>query len=788
MTSEFTGIEYRPLRIGFCVRNGNRADLVTTAKWNSLLWGGIYNPIIPVGDKTGLAKQLVNLFQVDVLLPVAEDPALKRFADEFPWLRWPLMHPNSLFSEDPFNKGKTRVDVLDISHIIGALWEKEFKFLDPKDSNCFAPFWLKSDKANEVLTLIFGAYPKKDFSFEYLKNYKAGLKAKDIKIAKDKNIPNRLSSAVTPIILTEQNMDSYGGSRHLGSGVFFGSKNSFGDLMHFWNIRAAGAFITFLPVELKSRFSSYIKKHIAQIKTAPIFRRDPEVTFWYSSLDDETVKKLRDAFKVKGKTDIGCRVSETNWNGLNIVPAYDFFRETTGLTSTDTRQGNPSVTIQLSGKPVQKTRRGRLNQQLLVASLNTRMGLQFPNHTTNLPVIPQLNEWYAREMMVGDPYRLRVEKNIIGRTVSVIIDSEDGALYINPVPKIDLIKKVFERAGIEAEISDAGLVAERLIARMGGDVMGNSRIFKVTGVRKYIDETRPDEQKTKEEMINKIRDKKPNTEENSFSKFENEFGVSGKMPLTPEDVFEVMLEKKLIKAGVEVRCPKCSLKTWLSLDEVSEYYTCEFCEEKSLFVHATKPLKKDGDGVDYSYRLSGLLGRSDNQLGAIPVILTLLEIFKFNHSMPDGQIYSTGLKMKFKEDGKEREIESDLAIFDLSERITKEDIEILIGECKTGNLITKETVEGLRVARELIQKSGIKCHLVFTKTKGDFKQSEISHFKKLVKDGINPILFTSKEIERWWNIYQDFEKTRKDFKLPHQHPFTFGELAANSVYIYRLRE
>ena len=65
MTLEDVRIEYRPLRIGFCVRNGNVSNLLVAAKINILLWEGIYNPIIPVGEQEGLGHRLVNLKQID---------------------------------------------------------------------------------------------------------------------------------------------------------------------------------------------------------------------------------------------------------------------------------------------------------------------------------------------------------------------------------------------------------------------------------------------------------------------------------------------------------------------------------------------------------------------------------------------------------------------------------------------------------------------------------------------------------------------------------------------------
>jgi len=53
------------------VRDDSIDDLVKAAGINTLLWGGIYNPIIPVSTNSKFAEQLMNLFSVDVLFPTS---------------------------------------------------------------------------------------------------------------------------------------------------------------------------------------------------------------------------------------------------------------------------------------------------------------------------------------------------------------------------------------------------------------------------------------------------------------------------------------------------------------------------------------------------------------------------------------------------------------------------------------------------------------------------------------------------------------------------------------------
>ena len=103
-------IRYRPLRIGWCLSDGDIAGLQKALRLTHTLWGGRFNPIIPVGDFE-LGRQLVTLFRVDVLFPLSEDEIVKTFIERFPYI------PNPFSSQDLFIKessGEGYARVLDL--------------------------------------------------------------------------------------------------------------------------------------------------------------------------------------------------------------------------------------------------------------------------------------------------------------------------------------------------------------------------------------------------------------------------------------------------------------------------------------------------------------------------------------------------------------------------------------------------------------------------------------------------------------------------------------------------
>jgi hypothetical protein len=146
-------IRYRPARIGWCVREGNWDDLRRVLRYAHTLWGGVFNPILPVGD-ADRAAQLVRLYQVDALFPVVEDAQLAALAARFSYLRWPSVHPK-LFV-DGF-EGRGHATLLDIYHPVRSIYEE---FIDGKqDPKMTATLyeWAAEDPLRDVFLAQFGA-------------------------------------------------------------------------------------------------------------------------------------------------------------------------------------------------------------------------------------------------------------------------------------------------------------------------------------------------------------------------------------------------------------------------------------------------------------------------------------------------------------------------------------------------------------------------------------------------------------------------------------------------------
>jgi hypothetical protein len=91
MPSTNLSIKYRPVRLGLLVSEESVDDLVSAAGINTLLYGGMYNPIIPISENIEFAERLLEVFNVDVIYPVSKNEQTEAFVKSHPYLH----NPNS---------------------------------------------------------------------------------------------------------------------------------------------------------------------------------------------------------------------------------------------------------------------------------------------------------------------------------------------------------------------------------------------------------------------------------------------------------------------------------------------------------------------------------------------------------------------------------------------------------------------------------------------------------------------------------------------------------------------
>ena len=137
-------LNYRPVRIGWVIPDREVSHLMKAAELNSCLWGGQFNPVIPIDDLT-LADQLVKAFALDVLIPIDTTEAGRTFVGSFSHLnlnRW----YESIFTD-------RQCQFADVRHVARRIFRHQDK---QAQSKLILPVWEPADPLAAVFSIVFG--------------------------------------------------------------------------------------------------------------------------------------------------------------------------------------------------------------------------------------------------------------------------------------------------------------------------------------------------------------------------------------------------------------------------------------------------------------------------------------------------------------------------------------------------------------------------------------------------------------------------------------------------------
>jgi hypothetical protein len=459
-------------------------------------------------------------------------------------------------------------------------------------------------------------------------------------------------------------------------------------------------------------------------------------------------------------------VDEGTWNGFNVRPPLFGLDRRSILSGLDSpSEGKPSIEFSLHREfDLADLPAGHVWQQWVV-SINPGTEFGYKGYTLNLPYLPDLNEWYAREVLIV-PHELRVEKEGVGK----IAQFSEETLHLSPVEATATVYKVLDHSGIKASASLPGRKAQQLIQQMGG--LEGCRVFKIQGVRKLVASSKARGGIKRLHAMEIIKDVDQGLRQASFSRFASLRIEPREIPqLRPADVFNYLLKMGVFRPGLELACPRCDLDFWLGMP-VPEICHCEFCG------HSFSIASHLGGRGDWHFRLSGLFGREGGEEGAIPVVLTLLQLYRIQ-GLGANFLYTCGTQLK----SDDLDCEVDLVVIQRGREsepaVRLSEPALLLGECKGSAEINDDDVSNLVAARELVERSGVRCYLLFSKTAA-FSSDEIRRFRALERRGISPVLFTARQLEP----YEPYGEVPESETLPVRYPGYFEDLARNSSWLF----
>lgn len=733
METSRVDIDYRPLRIGWLIKSTDREAFRTAVKYCNAFWGGHYNPIVLV-DRPA-ASAVVELFAPDILMPLGDHQEINQFFDNYPHLKNPLLS-DLYFGQGEY--GPPRSSVLDIQNLL-VHWRHRPGWKEAIEHGVRIAHWSDDDPLADAFLAQFGAYPNvKECGIDYYDMLSQANLALDVQFSKDQPVPDEVLPNFTISKLSRFGVETrFESNGWTTPGFYVGSASNIDDLVNFWNLRAAGVSLSFHDPAHQNRYEIIDKalEHALRpnLATSDEFSRQPAI--WSRR------EFGADARKAMGEGEyVLCHIDDVLWNGLNLKPGTAVLGEESALGVIGARSV-PRISFALSNKPFSSD--VWFYSQHLVASIKL-FGVFESESMFIPPYVPELNEFYGREMALHYDC-LRVERHRVG----FVIVAADRDLSFRAVPVPKLIERIFDLGGYKASLSGAGLIARQLIARMRG--ADGARAFKIPGVRRLLKLYGPNDSFTANAAWQIIGGQDPENPGGSFADHKRLFiePRDWREELTPKAVFAHLVEKGLFRVGADLRCPTCDLTSWVSLDTLQQKTTCQLCGAE---FDATRQL------VDkrFTYRRSGLLGLERNIQGAVPVALVLQQLSVtlqgLSNETASGASYALVPKDGAEEDG----CETDFVY--LVQHPREATTDFIIGEIKdVGGTIDENDMQHLREVAESLPQSRFKTFIVLAKL-GPFTEDEIALAATLnSKYHRRVILLTDEELEPY-HIYERAEE------------------------------
>jgi hypothetical protein len=738
------------MRLGLCVVDGSADDLRKAIKLTTTLWGGRFNPIIPVGRNPKLVQDLISQFNVDLLLPVSEGADVEKLVRNTKHLPWDELRSQTVVVG---MNGATPA-FLDVYHPLTKMGEERKKKATTGYGgghvlpNLLSRFEPGNNPVDDVILCTRGEYLPEDQS---LLNYG---ELADQLLGSTYPLANGVTSdywdKLSPLMVTEHDLIRYrSGGGMTSAGVFIGDPALHSDLVSFWNLRAAGLEVVFFPSDGYENLLGSAQRWINRIrainenKKADSFQRP---TVWSERSETVDWAKHGPNFDATwGRHDL----NDSIWDGHSIKVTKIQFEDQSVLGTVDESDGKISIAFPLPPKPSVETADG--SDERAIVTIKRVMDPNPSVGTFQYPFIPALNQFYGREVHF-DPSKARIEPDGLGMVIKV----SDADLRIRGIAPINLAEKIFGLAGIDTKQSNAGKVAMRVIQHMGG--IDGCRAFKIRGVRDLLLEFSLNKHFSHTQALKMIGP--------HFASFKRLFiEPRENRDLTPQDVFLHLVKKKVFRPGLVLECTTCLLPDWHSLNDLAEQVACSYCG--SLI--DSGPQLRDGS---WQYRVSGIFARTRDHEGAIPVTLALMQTLRCLSF--SGMTWITGTDLMWPD--LEKPTETDLVV------ITQDyghKPQLIIGECKTKMQIATGQLDKLMDVATRFANTGIEVFIMLAKAGAGFTEEELQLVNERQTIGINFILLTPLELEP----YEPYENARSP-EMRHKSPLSLEEWAHYSRQIY----
>ncbi len=601
MASGNINIKVRPLRVGFLVDPADRVGLFRAIELSTFLWGGSYNPIIPVYRRTPVKWEAHRVRHLPLPSEIVEG-YLTGFDPD-------LVVPIGSCANRVFQVGNR--DIINADELIGALEnsvtptygiglidllndfiKKELKY---KRNDDLQVIFLELPRAYRLfLASVFGVLPKtaqKIIDEHFLTH--PGISKSQVTLSKLLDIlksPNLFPRRLSSWALQEKPLRN--------PTLFVCDATSAQDVIDYWNLRAAGVNVIPIPIQVANMASvkafalNFIEKNYQP------YRHNPEMFYHTTvqrsrSLSEDLVKDFCHSLNIP-KPDqyllqwwyprLWDAWARDNVPGEDIAFPFAYEEErriTEGEERLELRSQDPEIDVfqDYSGKP-------KFANEFSFRFFTSKEPLAevFPEGSRELSsAIGNLGYFNWRFSKFGPVFLAHNYRDLI---------------FLDLPRSEKVMTHWFRERGWKVSLSGPGRIAKQLLKQLGG-VYGISQLAHY-GVVELLGELEKEAGKPYQAVVAKLK----------------QVIQSDGLFYDAERFLEGLLSVNALRLGAKVQCPVCTRYNWYQLNELDYELRCRFC------LSDYSPPLKSPKNIQWTYRAHGPFAGSVAQ-GAFTVLLTL---------------------------------------------------------------------------------------------------------------------------------------------------------------------
>ena len=697
-------VRLRPIRIALLV---SPTDLPAIRKFMRIctcLWGGAYNPIIPVFRRrpkewrlersnaltsAEVTRGYVEFFEPDVFVEARPNLLERAGLSDLrttPGMRNHVISLGKFLSCDNHRDDSELEIGLSVIDVLTDIYQSERRF-QLRDHR--AAVIVKPSGNSALVAALFGHYPDDERSRYFTNSYRDVFKPTDIEASPDTWLKVYNEGAITPLNITAHKLET---SRNWQNGprvfVFDPSKGT--DLIDLWNLRLEPYPVVPIPIDRWINLVGPVKE-IIETKYGP-FRGEAHRTIHHRTI--EFARSIERHRRQESLSLLDSKGPQGEWSPKSW-PSFVWKQRVN-------HDADPPHRLKITAQEkrfwvtVPDLERPTANFETLAPDFASMYG--GGRHARWVNVV-NLTSFHGNQIATVLPFNLSTPAWLrMGTTSDRVVVGTEGwsfshryrgsSAHIRLQSHEEAVIESLKHLGVEGSLSDSGHIAKQVLQHVGGlrglHLLADADTLKLLNEMAGGTRRRKEGEAEVEEVFHRRTRSEPHWKAHLAKR-------AKRTRFLPVEMSQ-FTDNKVLRLGLSTNCPQCTAANWHSLSDVDYVITCERCLEQYPFPQGALRRKNDSWG----YRVIGPFSTPDYARGSYGALLALRVINDMGRE-PDSITFSTAVELRM-DDGPPCEI-------DYAAWFSRESFEhnfppvLVFGEAKSfggGDLITRDELDSLR--------------------------------------------------------------------------------------------